>query len=149
MVKTVSWPVDALRQLLDRILDETGMSQAQLASLVPMDQSALSKWRSGSSKPKHESLVAMGVALSQFHPKLGLGPDDLVSVVYPVTPISAGRKEDREPSPSDAEQAGMDAVDAYRAALRKELEPLREQVQELTEQVRFLKEARQNRDEAV
>ncbi|MEU4549552.1 helix-turn-helix domain-containing protein [Nonomuraea dietziae] len=65
---TASWPATRLKDLIDHVLRETGLSQAQLAALAPMDQSALSKWRTGSTKPKYESLQAMGRALQERFP---------------------------------------------------------------------------------
>lgn len=83
MVKTPSWPVDRFRDLIDHILRETGLPQVQLAALVPMDQSQLSRWKSGSSKPKYESLQSLGEALAERFPDLGIGPEELIASVYP------------------------------------------------------------------
>lgn len=136
MVKTPPWPADAFRALLDRILDETDMSQVQLAALVPMDQSQLSRWKSGTSKPKYESLIALGKALQLRYPALGLGPDEVASVVY------SGAADDTptEPKPriSDAEKVAMAQVDAFRAALRAELEPLQELARQQEEAIQGL-----------
>ncbi|MBB6556258.1 helix-turn-helix domain-containing protein [Nonomuraea rubra] len=83
MVKKPSWPVDRFRELIDQILRDTGLPQVQLAALVPMDQSQLSRWKAGTSKPKHESLQSLGVALAEHYPHLGIGPDELINSVYP------------------------------------------------------------------
>jgi transcriptional regulator with XRE-family HTH domain len=83
MVKTPSWPADRFRDLIDHILRETGLPQAQLAALVPMDQSQLSRWKSGFSKPKYESLQSLGRALAERFPDLGVGPEELIASVYP------------------------------------------------------------------
>ncbi|TYB69645.1 helix-turn-helix transcriptional regulator [Nonomuraea sp. PA05] len=83
MVKSPSWPVDRFRELIDQILRDTGLPQVQLAALVPMDQSQLSRWKSGSSKPKPESLKALGEALAEHYAHLGIGPDELIDTVYP------------------------------------------------------------------
>ncbi|MFI7691711.1 helix-turn-helix domain-containing protein [Nonomuraea sp. NPDC049655] len=83
MVKTPSWPVDRFRELIDHVLRETGLPQVQLAALVPMDQSQLSRWKSGSSKPKYESLQSLGEALVERYPHLGIGPEEMIASVYP------------------------------------------------------------------
>lgn len=152
MVKTPRWRPDALRTLVDRVLKETGMSQAQLAALVPMDQSALSKWRSGTSKPKYEGLVSLGAALRDQFPQLGLGPDDVAATVYPRT-ADAPVAEPTAAPVSDAELAGITAVDMIRAAVRAELEPLREKARSqeeaialLTEEVRALRQQNADRN---
>lgn len=147
MVKTPAWPVEALRKLIDRVLKETGLVQSQLADLVPVDQSALSKWRSGSSKPKYESLIAMGAALRERYPQLGLGPDDVAGTVYPRAADSPPETRAEPPPASDAEVAAMSQVDMIRAAMRAELEPLREKARQqeeaiaaLTEEIRAMRE---------
>lgn len=83
MVKSPSWPVDRFRELIDHILRETGLPQVQLAALVPMDQSQISRWKAGTSKPKPESLYALGSALADRFPHVGIGPSDLIAAVYP------------------------------------------------------------------
>jgi len=115
MVKTPSWPVDLLRALLDRILDETGMSQSQLAALVPMDQSQLSRWKSGGSRPRFESLVALGEALREKHSHLNIGPDEFV--------IAGGYKTDRDQNPEKLETENVSPPQSViEAAVNEQLE---------------------------
>lgn len=78
MAQPATWPVQRFRATLDRILDETGLPQAGLAALVPMDQSQLSRWKSGSSRPKFESLKILGEALRAKYPSLGIGANELL-----------------------------------------------------------------------
>ncbi|MFD9949989.1 helix-turn-helix domain-containing protein [Nonomuraea sp. NPDC059023] len=141
--------------MIDRILNETSMSQAQLASLVPMDQSQLSRWRTGSSKPKHESLVAMGKALRKRYPAIGVGPEEMTAAVYSDDPAHLQLDDTQTAPASVAEKAAMDQVDAIRAAMRAELEPLRRQVSEQQEdlaavrdELRALREQRADQDKA-
>jgi transcriptional regulator with XRE-family HTH domain len=115
MVKTPSWPVDLLRALLDRILDETGMSQSQLAALVPMDQSQLSRWKSGGSRPRFESLEALGRALRENYSHLNIGPDELV--------VAGGYKIDRDQNPEKLETENIAPQQSViEAALNEQLE---------------------------
>jgi transcriptional regulator with XRE-family HTH domain len=79
MVKTQAWPVDRLRALLDHVHNETGLPQAQIAALVPMTQSQFSRWKSGSSRPKYESLLTLGESLRKRFPDIGVGPDELLT----------------------------------------------------------------------
>lgn len=66
------WPVHRFRELLDRILEKTGRSQVALAALVPMDQSQFSRWKSGASRPKYESLAAFADAIEREFPHIGI-----------------------------------------------------------------------------
>jgi transcriptional regulator with XRE-family HTH domain len=91
MAHSPAWPVDRFRATLDRILDETGLSQAGLSALVPMDQSQLSRWKSGSSRPKFESLTVLGEALRAKYPSLGIGPNDLLESAGYAPPESVTR----------------------------------------------------------
>src|SRR3954466_15825783 len=78
MAQPASWQVQRFRATLDRILDKTKPPQAGLAALVPMDQSQLSRWKSGSSRPKFESLTVLGNALRTRYPTLGIGANELL-----------------------------------------------------------------------
>lgn len=91
MAQPASWPVQRFRATLDRILDETGLPQAGLAALVPMDQSQLSRWKSGSSRPKFESLVVLGEALRAKYPSLDIGPNELLESAGYAPPEPVGR----------------------------------------------------------
>lgn len=137
MVKTPSWPVDLLRALLDRILDEADMSQAQLAALVPIDQSQLSRWKIGSSRPRFESLAALGTALHRKHPQLGIGPDDLL--------VAGGYKTEAE-GEEDPDHFGTETISPTEKALNDQIakqiasmEAIRRQQDELLEEVRGLR----------
>ncbi|WP_143737068.1 helix-turn-helix transcriptional regulator [Microbispora sp. GKU 823] len=96
MVKTRSWPADRFRALLDDVMRQTQLSQAQLAAYVPIDQSQLSRWRSGASRPRYESLATLGRALQREHPELGIGPDEILAAAgYTTDPEGPpGREED-------------------------------------------------------
>jgi transcriptional regulator with XRE-family HTH domain len=78
MAEPASWPVQRFRATLERILDETGLPQAGLAALVPIDQSQLSRWKSGTSRPKFDSLKELGEALRARYPSLQIGPNELL-----------------------------------------------------------------------
>jgi transcriptional regulator with XRE-family HTH domain len=106
MAHSPAWPVDRFRATLDRILDETGLSQAGLSALVPMDQSQLSRWKSGSSRPKFESLKILGEALRAKYPSLDIGPNDLLeSAGYapPEPVIRVGQVELHAPEATSAD----------------------------------------------
>lgn len=150
MVKSPSWPVDRFRELIDHILRETGLPQVQLAALVPMDQSQISRWKAGTSKPKPESLYALGSALADRFPEVGIGPSELVAAVYPreaaidatLPALQAEPKESsadpplvgvvlppelgeiKDPSPAEA------AMLAYLASLQAELKAVNAQLKE-------------------
>ncbi|MFB4280785.1 helix-turn-helix domain-containing protein [Nonomuraea sp. MTCD27] len=144
MVKSPSWPVDRFRELIDQILRDTGLPQVQLAALVPMDQSQLSRWKSGSSKPKPESLQALGEALVERYPHLGIGPDELIDTVYPrdTTEVvdrddSQGKRATKPPidyanitDPSPRESVILSAM----AALQQEMRALHEKIDALAEE---------------
>jgi hypothetical protein len=91
MAQTATWPVDRFRAALDRILGETGLPQAGLAALVPMDQSQLSRWKSGSSRPKFDSLVDLGEALRAKYPSLSVGPNELLEAAGYAPPEPVAR----------------------------------------------------------
>lgn len=65
-----AWPVAQLRDLLDRIVGETGASQATLAALVPIDPGQMSRWRSGKSRPSFGSLGRFADAVLAAYPSL-------------------------------------------------------------------------------
>lgn len=74
-----SWPVEEFRELLDRILSKTGLSQGALAALVPMDQSQLSRWKSGGSRPKYDTLATFADAIERAHPDIGISKQEILS----------------------------------------------------------------------
>lgn len=73
------WPVDRFREMLDRILKQTGLTQGDLAALVPMDQSQLSRWKSGSSRPKYDNLSAFADAVEASHPSIGVSKQEILA----------------------------------------------------------------------
>lgn len=91
MAHSPAWPVEAFRALIERILDETDLPQAGLAALVPMDPSQLSRWKSGSSRPKFESLVALGETLKAKYPHVGVGPNELLESAGYAPPEATAR----------------------------------------------------------
>lgn len=135
MVKP-SWPAGQLRDLIDDVLERTGMSQVQLAAIVPMDQGQISRWRSGSSKPKPETLAALGSALRAKFPDLGIGPKEVREAVYPA--------DDAEPIPPGVQYA-IDQRELIRQVMREELERFRG---EITEEIRSELDDRDKRDKA-
>lgn len=108
MSQTAAWPVERFRATLDRILDSTGLSQVGLAALVPMDQSQLSRWKSGSSRPKFESLKALGEALRRKYPSLAIGPNELLESAGYAPPEPVMRVSQHEP-PDHIEDVGSSA----------------------------------------
>jgi transcriptional regulator with XRE-family HTH domain len=98
MSQTAAWPVARFRATLDRILDETDLNQSSLAALVPMDPSQLSRWKSGSSRPKFESLKALGEALRRKYPSLAIGPTELLESAGYAPPEPVFQVSQQEPS---------------------------------------------------
>ena len=98
MSQTAAWPVARFRATLDRILSETDLNQTSLAALVPMDPSQLSRWKSGSSRPKFESLAALGEALRSKYPTLAIGPNELLESAGYAPPEPVMRVSHQEPS---------------------------------------------------
>lgn len=77
--ETAEWPVKEFRALLDRVLSKTGLTQGALAALVPMDQSQLSRWKSGDSRPKYENLSAFADAIEREHPDTGISKREILT----------------------------------------------------------------------
>lgn len=159
MVKTPGWPVDRFRDLIDHILRETGLPQVQLAALVPMDQSQLSRWKSGSSKPKYESLQALGEALAQQYPDLGIGPRDLISSVYPhearldatLPPLGASSEgtatEQPQPMPALPPEIGeIKDPTPYESVMLAQLAAMQEELRTLTAKIDALTAERGQED---
>lgn len=74
-----AWPVAHLRDLIDRVLEETGASQAALAALVPMDASQMSRWRSGKSRPSFSSLESFADAVKASYPHITVTKREILS----------------------------------------------------------------------
>ena len=74
-----AWPVELLRGVLDRVIAETGESQAALAALIQMDPSQISRWRSGKSRPSFDSLERFADAVKAAHPYLTVTKRELLS----------------------------------------------------------------------
>lgn len=79
MVKTPNWPADRFKALIDGILGETGLNKAQLASLVGMNPSQISRWTNGAGRPRFDSLLGLGRALQERYPDLRVGPSQLAA----------------------------------------------------------------------
>ncbi|TYK45229.1 helix-turn-helix domain-containing protein [Actinomadura decatromicini] len=73
------WPVERFIDTLDRVIKETGLSQVELAALVPMDQSQFSRWKSGGSRPRYESLLAFARAIEEHHPNLSIKREEILA----------------------------------------------------------------------
>lgn len=131
------WPVERFRAMIDDILRRSGMTKVQLAALIPIDQSQISRWANGTSRPKYESLHALGVALRTRYPDLGVGPDDLTSLVYPDF-------AEADAIPPGVQYA-LDQREMIRQVMREELERFRG---EITEEIRSELEDRDKRDKA-
>lgn len=136
MVKTPDWPANRFKALIDRILDETGLNKAQLAALVGINPSQVSRWYGGSTRPRFETLTGLGAALRSHYPRLGIGPSELtIAAGYSTdeaeqlplpTPQRAALPQHladiKDPSPKEA------AMLAYLASMREEIEKLNEKV---------------------
>lgn len=104
MVKTPQWPANRFEALLDRILDETGQNKAQLAGLLGINPSQIGRWMSGATRPKVETLQALGAALAARFPELGVGFKELAT--------AAGYlDEEAEPPTSSAPQPSHGAAE--------------------------------------
>ncbi|MFI7628457.1 helix-turn-helix domain-containing protein [Microbispora rosea] len=171
MVKTPNWPVDQFAALIDRILDVTGLNKAQLASLAGMNPSQLSRWMSGASRPRFESVAALGEALQSRHPEAGVGPRELIEAAGYKAPASADEARnlaavESAAEPPTAAEAGdggpgwqalqtyleaRDAEVARRieerdATLAQQLEEQSRKIAELTAEVRRLTTVSENDD---
>lgn len=112
MVKTPKWPADRFEALLDRILDETGQNKAQLAGLLGINPSQIGRWMSGSTRPRVETLQALGAALAARFPELGVGFKELATAAgyldeeaEPSTPSPPQPPQGAaEPSPVDLDR---------------------------------------------
>lgn len=146
MVKTPDWPADRFKALIDRVLDETGLNKAQLAALLGINPSQVSRWTSGSTRPRFDNLVALGTALNARFPALDVSVLDVlaaagystggpttegdVAVAYerPKPDFSAlppNLADIKDPTPYEA------AMIAAIAAMRQEMANLNEEVAEL------------------
>ncbi|MET9339208.1 helix-turn-helix transcriptional regulator [Nonomuraea sp. NPDC003804] len=161
MVKTPDWPADRFKALIDRILDETGLNKAQLAGLVGINPSQISRWTNGSARPRFDTIKDLGEALRLRYPNLSVAPDELIASVYPVQgdmaaslpPMQAtaagsvGDSPAETPrpqlavippnladlkNPTPLEAAMMDYLASMQEELRQELRRLHEKVDALT-----------------
>ncbi|MGW4406583.1 helix-turn-helix domain-containing protein [Nonomuraea sp. NPDC004702] len=141
MVKTPDWPADRFKALIDRILDETGLNKAQLAALVGINPSQVSRWYSGATRPRFETLTGLGAALRDRHPQLRLGPADLTAaagystedaIPFPAPPqveapaLPSHLADIEDPTPKEA------AMLRYLASMQEEIRQLNKKVDALT-----------------
>lgn len=135
MVKTPDWPADRFKALLDRILDETGLNKAQLAALVGINPSQVSRWYNGSTRPRFDTLTGLGAALRERHPQLHIGPAELT--------VAAGYSTDDASPPSRAAPvpnlpshlAGMEDPSPKEAAMLEYIAAMQQQIREINEKV--------------
>lgn len=150
MVKTPDWPADRFKALIDRTLDETGLNKAQLAALLGINPSQVSRWTNGSTRPRFDNLVALGNALNARFPALDVSVTDVLAAAGYSTgePIIEGAVavpyERPEPdfsalppdladikNPTPYEAAVLAAIAATRQEMTNQLDELREEVAEL------------------
>lgn len=143
MVKTPDWPSDRFKALIDRILDETGLNKAQLAALLGINPSQVSRWTNGSTRPKFDNLVGLGESLKRRFPAINVGAAELLaaagysavrdseesSTAKPdLTALPPDLADITDPTPAEA------AMLAILAATRREIETLREEVKEIRDE---------------
>jgi transcriptional regulator with XRE-family HTH domain len=92
-----AWPVDLLRELLDRVISETGANQAALAALVSMDPSQISRWKSGKSRPSFDSLERLADAALAAYPQLTVTKRELLSGGGYQEVLADASSSDRQP----------------------------------------------------
>lgn len=144
MVKTPQWPGPRFKALIDRILDETGLNKAQFAALVGINPSQVSRWTNGSTRPKFDTLLALGAAIRQQYPHLDIGPSELTAAAgysaddpereHPAEPPRPGLPPHldhiEDPTPKEA------AMLQYLAAMQEEIRALGQKVDAMAERER-------------
>ncbi|WP_433330112.1 helix-turn-helix domain-containing protein [Spirillospora sp. CA-294931] len=91
------WPSATFAELLERILEETGMSQVDLAGMIPIDPSQITRWKSGSARPGFDKIQALGAGIRERYPGLRLGEPELLAAAgyTPLRPEPAPELPDR------------------------------------------------------
>ncbi|WP_338070996.1 helix-turn-helix transcriptional regulator [Actinomadura bangladeshensis] len=88
------WSPATFKALLERILAQTGMTQAELAALIPMHPSQITRWKTGRARPEYDRLKTLGAALRERHPGLRIGEAELLAAAgYGVGRSSTDRNE--------------------------------------------------------
>ncbi|WP_433520058.1 helix-turn-helix domain-containing protein (plasmid) [Nonomuraea sp. CA-143628] len=165
MVKTPDWPADRFKALIDRTLDETGLNKAQLAALLGINPSQVSRWINGSTRPRFDNLVALGNALNARFPNLDVTVADVLAAAgysiggpatesapavaheFPKPDFSAlppNLADIQDPSPAEA--AMIAAIAAMRQEMANERQEMANEIRSLNEEVAELKREQERRD---
>lgn len=131
MVKTPTWPADRFKAFIDRILDETGLNKAQLAALVGINPSQISRWTNGSTRPRFDTLAALGQALQERFPRLDAGPLAILAAAG----YSTDPQELQESEPTPLADHQIENPTPREAAMLDILASLQEEVRALNEKV--------------
>lgn len=159
MVKTPDWPADRFKALIDRTLDETGLNKAQLAALLGINPSQVSRWTNGSTRPRFDNLVALGTALNARFPALDVSVTDVLAAAgystgEPTTEEAAAAVAYERPEP-DFSALPSDLADikdptpyeaALMAAIAAKHQEMTNQLDELRAEVAELKRDKERRD---
>lgn len=78
-VRKRSWPVERFTALLERVLREAGLTQRDLAALIPIDSSQITRWKRGDARPGFDALRTLGEAIRADYPDLDVGPGDFLA----------------------------------------------------------------------
>lgn len=136
MVKTPDWPADRFKALIDRILDETGLNKAQLAALVGINPSQVSRWYNGSTRPRFDTLTGLGAALRDRHPHLRLGPRELTAAAGYSTDETEESPAAPSPEPAlPAHLADIEDPTPKEAAMLRYLASMQEEIRQLNKKV--------------
>jgi transcriptional regulator with XRE-family HTH domain len=64
-----SWDKEQFRDLLDKILDRTGLTHQAIAALGGFSPSRISRWRSGENRPDYDTIRALVAGLLADYPE--------------------------------------------------------------------------------
>lgn len=121
-----SWPASRFRELIQQILDQTEMTYSQLAGLVGIHPSQLSRWANGRIRPSFDTLRNLGEALQRHYPQLKIGPQELLT--------AAGYTADQGALLERAEIAQVPSGE-FLGALHKALAEQRSQIEAIAQRL--------------